>query len=173
MATLKTFLRGDLSALGQWETQIFCQFSFLNFSIGSVFPVTHPRFHFNMDAWICLKHFCVVTFLHLENGRHKFSVNSVFRTFLLVQFSPSPILGLFHHLCVAMHKTFMHGDLSAPVKSDCTFNVVKFIEMNAISWPEMLKRMLFHGPVKKLGVQSNASTVGHVWRGRSRYSEVQ
>ena len=124
MATLKTFLLGDLSALGQWETQIFCQFSFPNFSFGSVFPVTHPRFCFNMNAWLHLKHFCVVTFLHSENGRHKFSISSVFQTFPLVQLSPSPILGSFHHLCVATHKcvdiyvwTFMRGDLSAPVKS--------------------------------------------------------
>ena len=88
----------------------FCQFSFPNFSIGSVFLVTHPRFHFNMDAWLRL-HFCMVTFLHSENGRHKFSIHSVFRTFPLVQFSPSPMLGLFHHLCVATHKTFMRGHL--------------------------------------------------------------
>ena len=37
--------------------------------------------------------------------------------------------------------------------------MARVVEMNAISWPEMLKRMLFHGPVKKLGVQSNACTV--------------
>ena len=113
VATLKTFLCGDLSALRQWETQIFCQFSFPNFSIGSVFPVTHPRFCFNMDVWLCLKHFHMVTFLHSENGRHKFSVNSVFQTFLLVQFSPSPILRSFQHGCVATLKTFLCGDLSA------------------------------------------------------------
>ena len=40
----------------------------------------------------------------------------------MVQFSLSPILDSFHHLCVATHKTFyvwtfMRGDLSAPVKS--------------------------------------------------------
>ena len=93
------------------QRQKFCRFSFPNFSIGSVFPVTHPRFHFNMDAWLCLKHFCVVTFLHSENRRHKFSSDSVLRTFPLVQFSPSPILGSFHHLCVATHKTFMRGHL--------------------------------------------------------------
>ena len=114
---LKTFLHGDFSALRKLETQIFHRFSFPNFSVGSVFPVTHPRFCFNINVWLCLKHLCVVTFLHSENWRHKFSIDSVFQTFPLVQFSPSPILGLFNHLCVAMHKTFMRGDLSAPVKS--------------------------------------------------------
>ena len=99
------------------DTEKFCRFSFPNFFIGSVFPVTHPRFHLNMNAWLCLKHFCMVTFLHSESQRRKFSVNSVFWTFPLVQFSPSPILGSYHHLCVAMHKTFMCGDLSALVKS--------------------------------------------------------
>ena len=66
------------SALGNPETQKFCRFSFPNFSSASVFPVTHPRFHFNMDAWLRLKQFCVVTFLHLGNRRHKFSIDSVF-----------------------------------------------------------------------------------------------
>ena len=99
------------STLGNPEMKKFCRFSFLNFSIGSVFHVTHPRFRFNIDVWLHLKHFCVVTFLHLENGRHKFSVDSVFQTFPFVQFSPSPIWGSFHHLCVALHKTFMHGHL--------------------------------------------------------------
>ena len=100
-----TFLHSDNGR------QIFCQFSFPNFFVGSVLPVTHPSLHFNMDAWLHLKYFCMVSFLHLENGRHKFSIDSVFQTFLLVQFSPSPILGLFHHLCMVTHKTFIHGHL--------------------------------------------------------------
>ena len=33
--------------------------------------------------------------------------------------------------------------------------MARVVEMNPISWPEMLKRMLFHDPVKKFGVQSN------------------
>ena len=74
---------------------------FSKFLVGSVFPITHSRFHYNINAWLHLKHFCVVTFLHLENWRHKFSVDSVFQTFPLVQFSPSPILGSI--------STFMHG----------------------------------------------------------------
>ena len=114
MAAIFQFFHNDRCwyfTLGNPETQKFCRFSFLNFSIGSVFPITHPRFRFNIDAWLHLEHFCVVTFLHLENGRHKFSVDSVFRTFPLVQFPPSPIIGSFHHLCMATHKTFMLGYL--------------------------------------------------------------
>ena len=58
---------GDIpSTLGKLETQIFRRFSFPNFSISSVFPVTLLKFHFNIYAWVCLKHFCMVTFLHLE-----------------------------------------------------------------------------------------------------------
>ena len=79
----------------------FLWVQFSKFSIGSVFPITHPRFHSNIIAWLHLKHFCVVTFLHSENWRHKFSIDSVFQTFSLVQFSPSPILGSV--------STFMHG----------------------------------------------------------------
>ena len=36
--------------------------------------------------------------------------------------------------------------------------MAQVVDMNAISWPEMLKRMLFHDPVQKIGVQSNALT---------------
>ena len=35
-------------------------FLFSEFSIGSFFPITHPRFHFNIYAWLHLKHLCVV-----------------------------------------------------------------------------------------------------------------
>ena len=35
-------------------------FFFSEFSIGSFFPITHPRFHFNIYAWLHLKHLCVV-----------------------------------------------------------------------------------------------------------------
>ena len=34
-------------------------FLFCEFSIGSFFIITHPRFHFNIYAWIHLKHLCV------------------------------------------------------------------------------------------------------------------
>ena len=58
---------GDIpSTLGKLETQIFCQFSFLNFFIGSVFPITLLKFCFNIYVWLRLKNFCMVTFLHSE-----------------------------------------------------------------------------------------------------------
>ena len=38
---------------------IFNRFSFPNFSIGSVFPVTHLRFDFNIHTWLRIKHLCV------------------------------------------------------------------------------------------------------------------
>ena len=79
----------------------FLLVQFSKFSVGSVFPVTHPRFHYNINVWLHLKHFCVVTFLYSENWRHKFSIDSVFQTFPLVQFSLSPISGSV--------STFMHG----------------------------------------------------------------
>ena len=34
-------------------------FLFSEFSIGSFFPITLPRFHFNIYAWLHLKHLCV------------------------------------------------------------------------------------------------------------------
>ena len=48
----------------------------------------------------------------LRYQRSEFSVDSVLRTFHLFSFPPSPILG-----SVSAFKTFMHGDLSALVKS--------------------------------------------------------
>ena len=51
----------------------------------------------------------------------------------------------------------IHGPM-APLHHPGPKIMARVVEMNAISWPEMLKRMLFHGPVKKLGVQSNACT---------------
>ena len=35
-------------------------FLFSEFSISSFFPITHSRFHFNIYAWLHLKHLCVV-----------------------------------------------------------------------------------------------------------------
>ena len=59
---------GDIpSTLGKLETGIFHWFSFPNFSIRSVFPVTLLKFCFNIYAWLRLKHFCMVTFLHSKN----------------------------------------------------------------------------------------------------------
>ena len=34
-------------------------FLFFEFSIGSFFLITHPRFHFNIYAWLHLKYLCV------------------------------------------------------------------------------------------------------------------
>ena len=90
---------------------LFVQFS--KFSVGSVFPVTHPRFCYNINMRLCLKHFCIVTFLHSENQRHKFSLDSVIWTFLLVQFSHHPSWFRYNiyvslcikHLCMV---TFLH-----------------------------------------------------------------
>ena len=55
------------------ETQIFHQFSFPNFSIGSVSPVTRLRFCFNIYVWLRIKHLCVVAFLHFiqESAKKK------------------------------------------------------------------------------------------------------
>ena len=47
-----------------WHWRHGHPFSFPTFSVGSVFPVTLPRFCFNINAWLCLKHFCMVTFLY-------------------------------------------------------------------------------------------------------------
>ena len=68
----------------------FLLVQFYKFSVGSVVSITHPRFHFNINVWLCLKHFCMVTFLHSENQRHKFSVDSVFKTFSWLSFPHHP-----------------------------------------------------------------------------------
>ena len=59
---------------------------FSKFSVGLIFPVTHPRFYFNINALAMLKtfmhgHLCMVTFLHSENWRRNFSVDPVFQIF--------------------------------------------------------------------------------------------
>ena len=56
-----------------------------------------------------LGHLCMVTFLHLENQRCKFSIDSIFWTFCWFSFPPTPILG-----SISTFKTFMRGDLSTP-----------------------------------------------------------
>ena len=45
---------------------IFLLIQFSKFSFGSVFPITHPRFSFNIYAWLHLKHLCVVSFLQVQ-----------------------------------------------------------------------------------------------------------
>ena len=41
-----------------WKTGD-ANFLFSEFSISSFFPITHPRFHFNIYAWLQLKHLCM------------------------------------------------------------------------------------------------------------------
>ena len=41
-----------------WKTGD-ANFFFSRFSIGLFFPITHPRLHFNIYAWLHLKHLCV------------------------------------------------------------------------------------------------------------------
>ena len=41
-----------------WKTRD-ANFLFSKFSIGSFFLITHPRFHFNIYAWLHLRHLCV------------------------------------------------------------------------------------------------------------------
>ena len=58
---------GDLSAFYS-ENWPRCEFSidsvFWEFSVGSVFPVTHPKFVSMFKTFMC-GHLCMVTFLHL------------------------------------------------------------------------------------------------------------
>ena len=78
------------STLGKLETWIFHQFSFPTFSVGSVFPITLPRFRFNINAWLHLKHFLhgnlsalrklIETQILHRFSFPNFSVGSVFRT---------------------------------------------------------------------------------------------
>ena len=75
---------------GKTTDMNFLLVQFYKFSVGSVVSITHPRFHFNINVWLCLKHFCMVTFLHSEKQRHKFSVGSVFRTFSWLSFPHHP-----------------------------------------------------------------------------------
>ena len=37
----------------------FLLVQFSKFSVGSVFPITHPRFCYNIHAWLPIKHLCV------------------------------------------------------------------------------------------------------------------
>ena len=75
-----------------------------------------------LPSKVPFQHLCMATlktFLHGDLSALKFSINSVFQTFLLVQFSPSPI----QHLCV-VHKTFMRGHL-------CVVTFLHFIQESA------------------------------------------
>ena len=63
---------------------------FSKFLVGSVFPITHPRFCFNINAWLCLKHLCIVAFLHSQNWRCNFSIDLVFWIFGWFSFPHHP-----------------------------------------------------------------------------------
>ena len=41
-------------------------FLFFEFSIGLFFLITHPRFHFNIYAWLHLKHLCMDIYASLH-----------------------------------------------------------------------------------------------------------
>ena len=110
-----------LSTLEKTADVNFLLVQFSEFSVGSVFPITHPRFHFHINAWLCLNHFCMVTFLHLANQNTNFP---------LIQFSKLSVGSVFpithlrfcFNIYVWLHIkhswwTFMHGNLSALVKS--------------------------------------------------------
>ena len=77
-----------------------------------------------------LEHFCIVTFLHSENWRHKFTVDSVFWTFPLIQFSLSPLLSSVSTLRHCYARTFLRSDLSALGKLEtqiyCRFSFPNF-----------------------------------------------
>ena len=111
--------------------QIFCWFSF------SVTMSLHPRFSFNMHAWLCLIHLCMDIhvwwpFRHLkvQKGQCKFSVGSV---------SPSLchcILGSVSTCKCGYAEdiyawTFMCDELSALKSALCTFKCRKLITHDA------------------------------------------
>ena len=50
----------------------FLLVQFSKFSVGSVFPITHPRFHYNINAWLCLKHFAWWPFCTQKTGDTNF-----------------------------------------------------------------------------------------------------
>ena len=79
------FILADTDILSTVVNFLLVQFS--EFSYGSVCPITHPRFRFNINVWLCLKHFCVVTFFCTrKTGDTKFP---------LIQFSELSISSVF------------------------------------------------------------------------------
>ena len=83
------------STLGKPETQTMGGLVIENFSVRLILKKWQPFFNFFIMADADIS--------HSEIQRHKNLVNSVFWTFPLVQFSPSPIIGSFHHLCVDIY----------------------------------------------------------------------
>ena len=91
--TFQTFMHGHLCVMTFLHLETgdsnFLLIQFSKLSFGSVFPITHPRFCFNVSniyAW---------TFMHgglfaLRNRRFKFSIDSVFQTFLWFIFPHHP-----------------------------------------------------------------------------------
>ena len=89
VSTFKTFMHGQLCMVTFLHLDTrdlnFPLLQFSELSFGSVFPVTHPRFRFNIYniyAWT----FMCGDFSAPRYQRCKFSVDSVFRTFLWFSF---------------------------------------------------------------------------------------
>ena len=86
-------------------------FLFSEFSIVSFFPITLPRFHFNMYAWLHLKHLCLDIYASL-----------VFPT---------------SHLCVVLHFLILHFrylELVHPVWHRANFNTRWLYISFGINW---------------------------------------
>ena len=86
----------------------FLLVQFSKFSIGSVFPITHLRFCFNIYAWLCLKHLCMDIYVWLP----------------FCTSEKSPVYPT-SHLCVVLHfliliklfrghKSFLWGNWAIP-----------------------------------------------------------
>ena len=95
------------------EMQIFRWFSFTNFLLVQ-FSMSPILGSVSMFKTFKYEHLCIVTFLHFtwKTGQEANFLLISFPNFLLVQFSPSPILG-----SVSTFKTFMCGNLSAFLSS--------------------------------------------------------
>ena len=92
-----------------------CKFSFSEFSIGSFSPITHPRLHFNIYAWLHLKHLCVDIYAwlmsHLCVVLHFLIFEIIqlwtFWTFLDILLKPpQPLMGLFFLFQCCAHSLF-------------------------------------------------------------------
>ena len=105
VSTFKTFMLGHLWVVTclHLETRDanFPLIQCSELSFGSVFPVTHPRFHFNVLNIYVWWPFCTQKTTEMQIF-HWFS----FLNFPLVQFSPSIILGsisMFRNLCIDIY----------------------------------------------------------------------
>ena len=127
ISTFQTFMHGNLCVVtflhSESKDANFPLIQFSELSIGSLFPITHPRFHFCMDIYVwwpfCTQNPEVQIF-------HWFS----FPNFPLVQFSLSPTLG-----SISTFKTFMHGHLCVMTflhleSKDANFLLIQFSELS-------------------------------------------